>query len=330
MERKLLYIKYFSESKEIFENHLVNCVKRPVYNYFQNIYDSLFEENGKNDKKVIPLFQQEMLDIQKKLSNEYLNDEVYNMIGKTDCYPYVSKLINVVLASNHKVLLLGAEVPSTMYETPIPNSLNYFRHLYRILCQHFYREPWLFAHSQPNGVRLQQINYMIDHLIPESIVSAIQSCVFNPKLLDYHLQTLDKIHLDLKRAVQSELEKQIGQSLGLEKSPGPEQSPEPSPGPSATASPSASPSMEPMKAEPPTESNVKSLELPGNAPKSEFGLDENQIVPSEFNIVTYQDGKKAEGNEQELEIIKEKPKAEEETDDEETDDEDEDEESLND
>ena len=195
LNQKLEYIKYFTSSKTIFEKHLVHCLQVPIYKYLANTYNELFDKQNNTDAKVIVLFQQHMQEL-KELSPGAVNATVKDILQHCKCAKYISKLIDVILTVNNKILLLGTEVPSELYEKPSPNALLFFRNLFVNIGDNFYRDPFIFIKNQANGSKLQCNDYIL-RIIEKCIIETVQSMLFFPDMLDYYLETLNNIHYEL-------------------------------------------------------------------------------------------------------------------------------------
>lgn len=188
MDKKLCILNHLVATEKIFKEKLIDMLKPAVFVYYKGIFDCYLNMHKKNQKKAVEAFQH-------CLSTK--NDttvEMNKIIMYTKC-PEISKLIEVILMANQKMLLLTSNVPIEFYEKPAPQVHIFFQTLLYKIRLLLYRFPYFFCAPNP-GTQIHH-NFRLLNEISNAIHESICVASFKAEILGFYKQQLNDIQFSL-------------------------------------------------------------------------------------------------------------------------------------
>ncbi len=182
-------MQYYSYTKGIFEQYLINCLKIPIYKRFVDIYRSCFDDKIRTDTKAVVIFQKKMGEF-KTMSDAEINQEGVEVLSYSSCASYIHKLIEAVLTTNNRLLIIGSNADPN--PEGVPNALRFFRTIMTSLGELFFMDPFIFCADKCNGKQLKCTNQTIQ-MIDMCIRETIYVLSFAEEALDPYLKTLKNI-----------------------------------------------------------------------------------------------------------------------------------------
>ena len=206
---KMPFIVYIQHSKQIFEKYLQRALVVPIYRRLRFIYDNpeIWQKSHsitvaaavypRTEQYCVSQFQLNMSEMKKWESQQNkIQFESNALLRDYECKKYVEQLIKVLVLANNKLLCLGTQVTERMYEEPEKDTYFFFETLFINLGQSFFLDPFLFANNVLPGVKLQNINQIMQ-IIKDDILRTLDDMILLPEVLDHYEQFLRTVHMCL-------------------------------------------------------------------------------------------------------------------------------------